>query len=178
VLLGDHHFQRLDDRQRIVAPSELQRTHGVGCDRSSRRVALRLKRFSPAPVGTMLYRGPVDLRPCRDRAPATRPDAGIYRNRSSERGADWRAFRSNKQSPADAGTHPITRNAEGILEAPPGFEPGWRFCRFSGVGHGVVSCWSLVGPAPPFYLVFGPYWTTFGLRRPVTLVRGGPPAAS
>ena len=42
---------------------------------------------------------------------------------------------------------------------------GWRFCRFGGVGHRVVSCWSLVVPATPFYLVFGPYWTTFGLRR-------------
>jgi len=44
---------------------------------------------------------------------------------------------------------------------------GWRFCRLSGVVHRVVSCWSLVGPAPPFCLVFGPYWTTSGLPRPV-----------
>ena len=44
---------------------------------------------------------------------------------------------------------------------------GWRFCRFNGVVNRVVSCWSLVCPAPPFYLVLGPYWTTFGLRLPV-----------
>ena len=50
------------------------------------------------------------------------------------------------------------------MEAPPGFEPGGRFCRFNGVVNRVVSCWSLVCPAPPFYLVLGPYWTTFGLR--------------
>ncbi len=37
---------------------------------------------------------------------------------------------------------------------------GWRFCRFNGVVNRVVSCWSLVSPAPPFYLVLGPYWTT------------------
>jgi hypothetical protein len=36
--------------------------------------------------------------------------------------------------------------------------------RFSGVVDRVVSCWSLVGPAPPSCLVFGPYWTTFGLQ--------------
>src|SRR5687768_2056374 len=29
----------------------------------------------------------------------------------------------------------------------------WRFCRFSGVVNGVVSCWSLVSPAPSFCLV-------------------------
>ena len=41
---------------------------------------------------------------------------------------------------------------------------GWRFCRFSGVVNRVVSCWYLVCPAPPFYLVLAPYWTTFGLQ--------------
>ena len=46
----------------------------------------------------------------------------------------------------------------------PDLNRGWRFCRFNGVVTRVVSCWSLVGPAPPFYLVFGPYWTTFGLQ--------------
>ena len=51
-----------------------------------------------------------------------------------------------------------------ILEASPGFERGWRFCRFNGVMNRVVSCWSLVCPAPPFCLLLGLYWTTFGLR--------------
>ena len=46
---------------------------------------------------------------------------------------------------------------------------GWRFCRFNGVVNRVVSCWSLVCPAPPFCLVLGPYWTTFGLRLLVML---------
>ena len=46
----------------------------------------------------------------------------------------------------------------------PDLNRGWRFCRFNGVVNRVVSCWSLVCPAPPFYLVLGPYWTTFGLR--------------
>ena len=41
---------------------------------------------------------------------------------------------------------------------------GWRFCRFNGVVNRVVSCWSLVSPAPPFCLVLGPYWTTSGLQ--------------
>jgi uncharacterized protein (TIGR03437 family) len=41
---------------------------------------------------------------------------------------------------------------------------GWRFCRFNGVVNRVFSGWSLVSPAPPFCLVLGPYWTTFGLR--------------
>jgi hypothetical protein len=50
---------------------------------------------------------------------------------------------------------------------------GWRFCRFNGVVNRVVSCWSLVGPAPPFCLVFGPYWTTSGLRLPAI---AAPPA--
>ncbi len=48
----------------------------------------------------------------------------------------------------------------------PDLNRGWRFCRFNGVVNRVVSCWSLVCPAPPFYLVLGPYWTTFGLRLP------------
>ncbi len=47
---------------------------------------------------------------------------------------------------------------------------GWRFCRFDGVVNRVVSCWSLVCPAPPFCLLLGPYWTTFGLRLPVIAV--------
>ena len=59
----------------------------------------------------------------------------------------------------------------------PDLNRGWRFCRFSGVVHRVVSCWSLVGPAPPFYLVFGPYWTTSGLRRPVMRQRRAIPHA-
>jgi hypothetical protein len=54
----------------------------------------------------------------------------------------------------------------------PDLNRGWRFCRFNGVVNRVVSCWSLVGPAPPFCLVFGPYWTTFGL--PLLVARGGP----
>jgi hypothetical protein len=49
---------------------------------------------------------------------------------------------------------------------------GWRFCRFNGVVNRVVSCWSLVCPAPPFCLVLGPYWTTFGLRLPVMAAPG------
>ena len=44
---------------------------------------------------------------------------------------------------------------------------GWRFCRFNEVVNSVNLCWSLVCPAPPSCLVFGPYWTTFGLRLPV-----------
>ena len=51
----------------------------------------------------------------------------------------------------------------GKMEAPPGLEPGME------VLHRVVSCWPLVVPTPPFCLVFGPYWTTFGRQRPVTL---------
>ena len=54
----------------------------------------------------------------------------------------------------------------------PDLNRGWRFCRFSGVGHRVASCWSLVSPAPPFCLVFGPYWTTFGLQAPSDGPRG------
>ena len=46
----------------------------------------------------------------------------------------------------------------------PDLNRGWRFCRFYGVANRVVSCWCLVGPAPPFYLLLGPYWTTFGLQ--------------
>ena len=49
----------------------------------------------------------------------------------------------------------------------PDLNRGWRFCRFNGVVNRIVSCWSLVCPAPPFYLVLGPYWTTFGLRLPM-----------
>jgi hypothetical protein len=50
----------------------------------------------------------------------------------------------------------------------PDLNRGWRFCRFNGVVNRVVSCWFLVCPAPPFCLVLGPYWTTFGLRLPVS----------
>jgi hypothetical protein len=46
----------------------------------------------------------------------------------------------------------------------PDLNRGWRFCRFNGVMNRVVSCWSLVCPAPPFCLVLGPYWTTSGLQ--------------
>ena len=49
----------------------------------------------------------------------------------------------------------------------PDLNRGWRFCRFNRVVNHVVSCWFLVSPAPPFCLVLGPYWTTFGLRLPV-----------
>ena len=45
----------------------------------------------------------------------------------------------------------------------PDLNRGWRFCRFNGVVNRDVSCWSLVGPAPSFYPVFGQYWTTSGL---------------
>ena len=54
---------------------------------------------------------------------------------------------------------------------------GWRFCRFNGVVNRVVSCWSLVYPAPSFWLVLGPYWTTFGLRLPVIGTLRDPAAA-
>ena len=45
----------------------------------------------------------------------------------------------------------------------PDLNRGWRFCRFSGAVNHVVSCWSLVCPAPRFCFVVGLYWTTFGL---------------
>src|SRR5688572_25750966 len=47
----------------------------------------------------------------------------------------------------------------------PDLNRGWRFCRFHGVVNRVVSCWSLVRPAPPFCLVLGPYWTTYGRQH-------------
>jgi hypothetical protein len=46
----------------------------------------------------------------------------------------------------------------------PDLNRGWRFCRFNEVVIRVVSCWSLVGPAPWFWLVLGRYWTTNGLQ--------------
>jgi len=46
----------------------------------------------------------------------------------------------------------------------PDLNRGSRFCRFSQVVNRVVSCWSLVGPAPPLCPVLGPYWTTSGLQ--------------
>jgi len=67
--------------------------------------------------------------------------------------------RANKQRPQAAAFQGWRRR--------PDLNRGWRFCRFNGVVNRVVSCWSLVCPAPPFYLVLGPYWTTFGLRLPV-----------
>ena len=54
----------------------------------------------------------------------------------------------------------------------------WRFCRFDGVVNCVVSCWSLVCPAPRFCLVSGRYWTTFGLRPPVIACPRLPPSPS
>jgi hypothetical protein len=41
------------------------------------------------------------------------------------------------------------------LEAPPGFEPGWRFCRFGRGVYFVDSPCFLAGPTPPSCLVFG-----------------------
>ena len=70
--------------------------------------------------------------------------------------SNLRAFRSDKQSPADAGTAPNREVPEEQWRRRPDLNRGWRFCRFNGVVHRVVSCWSLVGPAPPFYLVLGP----------------------
>jgi enterochelin esterase-like enzyme len=58
----------------------------------------------------------------------------------------------------------VLRTYSAGLEAPPGLNRGRRFCRFDGVVNRVVSCWSLVGPALWFCLVFGCYWTTFGLQ--------------
>ena len=54
---------------------------------------------------------------------------------------------------------------EEIWRRRPDLNRGWRFCRLNGVVNGVVSCWSLVGPALPFCPVFGWYWTTSGLPR-------------
>lgn len=71
--------------------------------------------------------------------------------------------------------HPKLAEGERRMEAPPGFEPGMEVLQINGVVNRVVSCWSLVCPAPPFCLLLGPYWTTFGLRLPVLLyppVRG------
>ena len=47
-------------------------------------------------------------------------------------------------------------------------EPGMEVCRFNGV---VIACCLVLVfgvSAPPLCPVFGPYWTTFGLRRRVT----------
>jgi hypothetical protein len=45
---------------------------------------------------------------------------------------------------------------EGFWRRRPDLNRGWRFCRFNGGVNRVVSCWSLVGPAAPFCLLFGP----------------------
>src|SRR5262245_16896609 len=37
------------------------------------------------------------------------------------------------------------------VEAPPGFEQGWRFCRQGRIVYLVGSSCFLVGPAPPFF---------------------------
>src|SRR5688500_5565823 len=54
------------------------------------------------------------------------------------------------------------------MEAPPGFEPGIEVLQ---IWRGRASCClvlGLVGPAPPFCRVLGPYWTPLGLRLPVS----------
>ena len=114
------------------------------------------------PDGEVLWTSPLR----RSRADNPAQCSGLQR-RSSDSGADPRAFRSNSES---RGTQPHGQSRESVRRKwrrRPDLNRGWRFCRFNGVVHRVVSCWSLVGPAPPFCLVFGPYWTTFGLRRPV-----------
>jgi hypothetical protein len=66
---------------------------------------------------------PSEPPPCGDRALTTHRDAVIYRRRSLERGANSRAVRSNKNR--GTSRHTTKRaNFLGILEAPPGFEPG------------------------------------------------------
>ena len=61
--------------------------------------------------------------------------------------------------------HTARSNSHGKMEAPPGFEPGMEVLQISRVVHGVLRA-RFVSPAPPFCLVFGRYWTTFGLQAP------------
>jgi hypothetical protein len=59
------------------------------------------------------------------------------------------------------------------VQAPPGFEPGWRFCRFRRVLQVVESSCSLVSGTPRFSMVFGRSWTDVGLKflRPAGRLR-------
>ena len=49
-----------------------------------------------------------------------------------------------------AGHTPNHANFLRILRRRPDLNRGWRFCRFNEVVNRVVSCWSLVCPAPRF----------------------------
>jgi hypothetical protein len=77
------------------------------------------------------------------------------------------AIREHLGAHACAAQEQTVQFSKGFWRRRPDLNRGWRFCRFNGVVNRVVSCWSLVCPAPPFYLVLGPYWTTFGLRVPL-----------
>ncbi len=99
--------------------------------------------------------GSGNLLPFSTREQATASESGDYGMRTHRR----RTVCSPLQSICEAsGCATPAQNDRMELEnwrRRPDLNRGWRFCRFNGVVNRVVSCWSLVGPAPRSYLVFG-----------------------
>jgi len=133
---------------------ESRRHAGLAARRASRQIPGASRALHPRQPTRTLRRWPVahgtrrsllrrwrssEPPPCGDRALTTRRDAVIYRGRSSESGANSRAFRSNKKSPADAGTDPNREFSEEKWRRRPDLNRGWRFCRPYGVP--IRSAW-------------------------------------
>jgi hypothetical protein len=134
----------------------------------SRGLSAREHLETPLRSHQRLQPGTLDADSLRDRHAARAPGAARRRVGHPDHAVDSRRRPVARRAPAlrRSLAEPLNSHLE-KLEAPPGFEPGMEVLQIQRVVNRVVSCWSLVCPAPSFCLVSGPYWTTFGLRLPV-----------